>query len=55
MKKGAVFIEGTANRCVSLGMGHRGGKILNNGRAQCGGTKCCFGVCGQKGLFMSGM
>lgn len=52
MKEDAILIEGSADRCVSLGMSHRG-KVLNNGRAPFGGPKCCFGVCGQKGLFMS--
>lgn len=46
-EEGAILIEGTANRCVSLRMNHRGGKILN-GRAQFGGTKCYLGVCGQR-------
>ena len=53
-KEDAILIEGTADRCVSLRISHRGGKVLNTGRAQFGGTKCHFGVCGQKGLLMSG-
>lgn len=50
----AILLEGTADRCVSLRANHRGGKLLNNGRAPFGGTKCFYiGVCGQKELLMS--
>lgn len=57
MKEDAILIEGTADRCVSLKMSHRGGKVLNNERASFGGfgqIKCYFGVCSQK-AFMGGI
>lgn len=38
MKKDAVLIEGTATRCVSLGMSHRGGEVLNTERRWGWGT-----------------
>lgn len=52
MKEDAILIEGSSDRCLSLGMSHRG-KVFNNGRAPFGGHKYYFGVCGRKGLFMS--
>lgn len=33
MNEDAILIEGSADRCVSLGMSHRGGKVLNHGTA----------------------
>ena len=33
MKKDALLTEGPADRCLSVGMSHKGGKVLNNGRA----------------------
>lgn len=45
----AILIEGTADRCVSLRMNHRGGgKLLTNGRAQFGGQSAILGFVAKK-------
>lgn len=55
MRKDAILTAGTADRYVSLRISHRGGPVLNTGRAQFEGTKYYFGVCDQKGLVMTGI